>query len=682
MRRTSHIGDDRMSMPCRVRLLSPLQSQVSEQQAIARRPAVPQVALPVTPLQWSPQQIKNPSFTDVTHVPFETPESGVERTVTIRLPRVIDELINTLHLPKVVTDPPAWLEQVIRLPGGDVVHTSYSKAVMNSRQKITYFLLVGIWGCALLFFWSWWLRPEHIVTIAGMIVNSLVLLWSTLLPAYYFFFMARMHQPDPALPLPDGRVAMVVTKAPSEPWSVVEKTLTAMKAQRFPRSFDVWLADEDPSEEVFQWCITHGIWISCRKDMPGYHNSTWPRRQKCKEGNLSYFYDTCGYRMYDFVVQLDADHVPEPDYLFHMIAPFRNPAVGYVAAPSICDANASSSWPARARLYREAGLHGATQAGYSFGFAPLCIGSHYAVRTSALKEVGGLGPELAEDHSTSFLFNAHGWRGAFALNAVAHGDGAECLADSVTQEFQWSRSLTKLLLTLMPRYWKYLPLRLKAQFLFCQLWYSLSCINMLVICLLPLSALVTQIPLVDVNYFEFLAYFMGTTVTCLLVVSWIKRQGWFRPADAKVLSWETALFPFVCWPWTLLGVVHAIVSTLLKKELSFHVTPKGRAQVKPLPGRVLLPYTLIVILTFDCSLFFHGGRAYEYHWLATINIAFYTIVVWASVVGHIFDNRAYGMRQILSAIKGSFWQLIWVSACMVFDQLVHFSAIVNLFPTR
>ena len=31
--------------------------------------------------------------------------------------------------------------------------------------------------------------------------------------------------------------------------------------------------------------------------------------------------------------------------------PFADPAVGYVAAPSICDANAAESWAARARLY-------------------------------------------------------------------------------------------------------------------------------------------------------------------------------------------------------------------------------------------------------------------------------------------------------------------------------------------
>jgi cellulose synthase (UDP-forming) len=120
------------------------------------------------------------------------------------------------------------------------------------------------------------------------------------------------------------------------------------------------------------------------------------------------------------VSQLDCDHVPSPTYLSEMVRPFSDPAVGYVAAPSVCDANAGSSWAARGRLHREATFHGAFQLGHSGGWAPACIGSHYAVRTRALRDIGGIGPELAEDFSTSFLFNAAGWQGAFAITVTGN----------------------------------------------------------------------------------------------------------------------------------------------------------------------------------------------------------------------------------------------------------------------
>ncbi|CAN5880310.1 hypothetical protein BH23ACT2_BH23ACT2_23990 [soil metagenome] len=230
--------------------------------------------------------------------------------------------------------------------------------------------------------------------------------------------------------------------------------------------YDVWLADEAPQPETLRWCGLHGIRVPSRADEPLYHRRSWPRRTRCKEGNLAYFYDRWGYDLYDVVVQFDADHVPESGYLDIVLRCFADPKVGYVAVPSICDVNADRSWSARGRLYREATLHGPVQAGHNDGLAPTCIGSHYAVRTQALREVGGVGPELAEDFSTSFIMNVCGWRGAFALDAVAHGDGPDTFADAMVQELQWSRSLQVLLMRYCKPLWQDLPARERRQFTF------------------------------------------------------------------------------------------------------------------------------------------------------------------------------------------------------------------------
>src|SRR5215469_3837860 len=167
----------------------------------------------------------------------------------------------------------------------------YSISLASPRQRWQYRLLVVAWILGQVWFWSWWLGSDHVVTLVGMFINSLLLVWTTFLPAWYLFFLGRVREPNPALALPAGRVAMVVTKAPSEPWSVVRKTLEAMLAQQFPRPYDVWLADEDPIRETRAWCAAHGVQVSCRKGVAAYNNATWPRRAKCKEGNLAYFYE-------------------------------------------------------------------------------------------------------------------------------------------------------------------------------------------------------------------------------------------------------------------------------------------------------------------------------------------------------------------------------------------------------
>ena len=371
--------------------------------------------------------------------------------------------------------------------------------VMSSRQCWQYRGLVAAWVISLFVFYLWWFRGEHIESWVRFTVNSLLLTWTLALPGYFLFFVSRMKQVATNLTLPVGwRVAMVATRAPSEPFAVVKQTLEAMLTQQYPH--ETWLADEDPTAEILCWCEAHGVHISTRKNAPGYHRDQWPRRTKCKEGNLAYFYDHYGYDQYDFVVQLDADHVPSKGYLEAILKPFLDPAVGYVSAPSICSTNARSSWSARGRLYAESIMHGPLQAGYTNGFAPLCIGSHYAVRTRALREIGGIGPELAEDHSTTLMMNGHGWRGVHALDAIAHGEGPPTLADCFTQEFQWSRSLMVVMLTVMPKYWGRLSWPLRIQFLFSQLWYPIFGGTTLCGLTLPLVAIITKEPWVRVSY--------------------------------------------------------------------------------------------------------------------------------------------------------------------------------------
>ncbi|MGO7830605.1 hypothetical protein ACC690_38975, partial [Rhizobium johnstonii] len=71
----------------------------------------------------------------------------------------------------------------------------------------------------------------------------------------------------------------VVTKAPSEPFAVVRTTLQAMLDQ-IGVDFDVWLADEYPSEETRRWCEEHVVLISTRKGVAEYHRTTRSRNSR------------------------------------------------------------------------------------------------------------------------------------------------------------------------------------------------------------------------------------------------------------------------------------------------------------------------------------------------------------------------------------------------------------------
>jgi hypothetical protein len=325
-----------------------------------------------------------------------------------------------------------------------------------------------------------------------------------------------------------------------------------------------------------------------------------------------------------------------------MMRPFSSPGVGYVAAPSICNTNAGGSWAARGRLYKEASFHGPNQAGCNAGLAPACIGSHYAVRTSAIRQIGGIGPELAEDFTTSFLLNAQGWDGAFALDAEAHGEGPPTFSAMIVQEFQWSRSLTTVMLDLLPKKWTSLTWRLRARFSFALAHYSLLAIaTLLGVAIIPIAA-VSGTPWMEVNYVEFIIRWFGLSLPLFVITLILRHHRVLRPVDAKILAWETWLFCFTRWPYVALGVFAAVKEHIKPTQVTFKVTPKGDHGVHHLPTRLVAPYLAIAGLTGLAILERSGNRSvHGYVLLGLLETAIYLTVALLVIVLHAHETRQH-----------------------------------------
>jgi cellulose synthase/poly-beta-1,6-N-acetylglucosamine synthase-like glycosyltransferase len=542
--------------------------------------------------------------------------------------------------------------------------------VVGGRSRIVVRALLVLWVLDVVSFWWWWLTPSHQVSAERLGIDSFLLGYVTvvmpLLPVWYLKRSRRIRR-DVAVP--SARVAMVVTKAPSEPWSVVLETLEAMRAQQYPLPYDVWLCDEDPTVEAERWCADNGVRLSTRRGVADYQRSSWPRREKCKEGNLAYFYDHWGYKEYDLVAQLDADHVPAPTYLAEMMRPFTSPAVGYVAAPSICDTNASHSWAARGRLYKESSLHGPSQAGCNDGFAPVCIGSHYAVRTAAIRQIGGIGPELAEDFTTSFLLNASGWEGAFALDAEAHGEGPPTFAAMLVQEFQWSRSLMTATLDLLPKKWAALPWRLRMRFAMALSYYPMLAVTTILgLALVPIAAVSGQ-PWMKVNYLEFIGRWILLSLPLLAVTLIFRRKQALRPVDTKVLSWEVWLFALTRWPYVAWGICAAFKAKLRPSQVTFKVTPKGKHGLDRLPVRLVIPYLVVATVASGAVLLRSANRSvHGYVLLGLLQAATYLVVTLTVVVLHVRETRRYTestWRQAVPTVAGPSVALVLVGSTFV-----------------
>ncbi|MDL2402179.1 glycosyltransferase family 2 protein [Rhizobium mayense] len=507
-----------------------------------------------------------------------------------------------------------------------------TERVFEGRARFANLIGIALWTATMTFFWLWWLRGDHIIGWPSYLLVTLLLVWITGLPAYFIFIIHDARRmPQGGGPLPAGRIALVVTRACHEPLSVVQATLQAALDQ-VGCDFDVWLIGANPDLEMMKWCMEHGVFTSTA---PKGVEASSP----CREAILTSFYDRFGYERYDFVAQLDADHLPDKTYLREMIRPFRDPGVGYVSAPDISDVNVASSWAARGRLFAEAGIRGLLQAGYNNGWAPLCTGAHRAARTAALKEIGGLKPEREGGRSTTLAMNAGGWRGVHALDAIAHGNGSATFADLMAQEFDQSRNRVTALLQYSRPYLPKLPGWLKFQFLFSQLWYPLFSLSLAVIFTLPIMALLTGHSFVDVTYPAFLLHFLPI-VGALIALAFIWRAtGTFRPADAKIVNWENTAFLLLRWPWSLIGTAAAIRDYLTHASSGVRVTRTETAAAQALPLRVVAPYIVISLASALAMAFAVAPEAAPGLFVfATINAVIYAALIVLITVRHAMES--------------------------------------------
>ncbi|WFU10580.1 glycosyltransferase [Rhizobium sp. CB3090] len=511
-----------------------------------------------------------------------------------------------------------------------------TEQVFEGRMRFANLIGITVWTATMTFFWLWWLRGDHVIGWPSYLLVTLVLALITGLPAYFIIIVHDARRmPQAGGPLPAGRIAMVVTRASSEPLSDVQTTLRAMLDQT-GCDFDVWLAEEKPSLDMMKWCMEHGVFTSTTRESTGA--DARDPSPCCKQGNLTSFYDHFGYERYDFVVQFDAGHVPDKTYLREMIRPFRDPGIGYVSAPSICDANAASSWAARGRLFAEAGIQGVLQSGYN-GWAPLCVGTHYAVRTAALKEIGGPRPEPAEGLSTTLAMNAGGWRGVHALDAIAHGNGPATFTDLMMQEFDRSRSRMTILLQYLPDYMPKLPGWLKFQFLFSELCFPLFSLGLATVFMLPIVALLTGHSFADVTCSAFLLHFLPIVAALIALVFIWRATGTFRPANARILSWESVAFLLLGWPWSLIGYAAAIRDHLIHSQSGSHAARERMPALYAMPLRVLAPHIVLCLASVLAVAFAPDRQASQGLFaFAAINASIYAALIGLIIARHATEN--------------------------------------------
>lgn len=444
--------------------------------------------------------------------------------------------------------------------------------IVDGRFRLTYGLLVTLWILANVGFWGWWLQPAHVEQVWLYVLFSVVYFYDvTFLPTMYLYFVGKMARPKYLAAQPGLKVALITLCVPSsESIAVIGRQLEALMSVRYPH--DSWVLDEGGDPHVRALAERLGVRYFTRKGVEQYNQPVPPFKAKTKAGNVNAWIDQHGHE-YEFFVQFDIDHRPNPTYLDRVLGYFRDPAVAWVQGPSLY--NNLDNWVARASAEQELVLQGPLQAGF-FGSSetPFIIGSHCSYRTRAIQEIGGFQPTRAEDHLDTVMLAARGYRGAFVPEVLAVGNGPDTFETYLRQQFAWSYSLMQVMFTFTPRLvWSYRPIQ-AIQFLFAQTWYACWSLSMALLFLIPAIALVTDSRPSGVGLTEFLAASLPVQLVAFAIWWWTRR--WHLPCGLR-LSWRGVVLHVARWPI----VLWAFVNVVFNVKHPYMITPKGVADGLP-----------------------------------------------------------------------------------------------------
>lgn len=297
---------------------------------------------------------------------------------------------------------------------------------------------------------------------------------------------------------------------------LVRRTIRA--ARTMDLAHQTWVLDDGRSDELRAICRTEGVGYLRRAD-----------RAHAKAGNVNAaLANTTG----EYVVILDADHVPERNLLIEVLPHFQDPDVAFVQSPQHYTnrVNLVSRGSAEAqRIFYELVCPGKNRFNAAF-----CVGTNVMFRRSALEETGGMATgSNSEDIWTSLLLHRRGWKSIYVPDVLAQGLSPQDVPTYLKQQLRWASGGFEVLLRgrLFSRRTG-LTLDQRLQYLLTGTHYLLS-VAMLTFMLLPATYLLFELSPIRtdawtwaVHYVPF--YFM------IMLVTWLQSGG-FR-ASAIVVS--------------------------------------------------------------------------------------------------------------------------------------------------
>ncbi len=257
------------------------------------------------------------------------------------------------------------------------------------------------------------------------------LLWAAeafgVLSYILFSWMTKDVSPKyPYKPPSPGMSVDVFVPTYNESTEILEATLTGCRRMNYPHR--TYVLDDGRREEVRRLAERFGC---------GY--ITRPNNEHAKAGNINHaLRQTDG----EFIVILDADMIPRPDFLERTLGYFeQNQKLAFIQLPqefynldSIQHAPNASNWHEQSLFYR------VIQPGKNHSNSAFWCGSPSIVRRKALEDVGGVATEtVTEDIHTSVRMHSRGWDSLFLNEVLAYGIAPQTIQAFQLQRLRWAQ---------------------------------------------------------------------------------------------------------------------------------------------------------------------------------------------------------------------------------------------------
>lgn len=467
--------------------------------------------------------------------------------------------------------------------------------VPTKRDMIRIRLLVGIGLLSTLHFLLWFFKYEHIGNLflfSSLTFVVLYKIWSYLVEWIYY---ASIKVPPEREMKRDWTVDLLTTFVPGEPYEMIEETLKAMVAVKYPHK--TYLCDEGNDPYLKNLCEQLGVIHVYRgKDKTG-----------AKAGNINYALRNKAQG--EICVILDPDHIPVPEFLDRVLPYFEDEKVGYVQCVQGYY-NRNESLVAKGAAEQTYMFYGPIMMGMHRHGTVQAIGANCTFRRAALDSINGHATGLCEDMHTSMQLHARGWQSVYIPEMLSKGLVPTTLSAYYKQQLKWSRGSFDLLFNSYPKLFSKWTWKQRLHYTLAPV-YFLNGLMVLLSLLIPIVSLLTAYVPLHIDLKELVLFGSPMLISAIFIKQYMQR--FLMQEHESGFHILGGILKLGSWWIFLTGFIYS----LIRKKVPYIPTPKGDELADE--WKLAIPNIIFMILS---GWAIYKGLGYDYTPYSLIMAAF------------------------------------------------------------